>query len=135
MPFFLRIRARSNQTLIIKVEYEVEHPAPGVVYCSVVSIPWARDTEYAVIHQVLGGLAFECRSEALDILGIMGFGGLALLAVFIILGFLHAKKVVNVGDWMFPDVEKARFTNLKKDPYAAGIGDAHTEEAATESTP
>jgi hypothetical protein len=133
LPFFLRVGARANQTLIIKVDYEVEHPAPGVVYCSVVSVPLARDGPYSVIQQVLGGLVFECRSQALDILGILGFGGLALLAVFVILGFFHAMRLVNVGDWMFPDVEKARFSSLKRDRYAAGIGDAHTEDAETQS--
>jgi hypothetical protein len=130
-PFFLRIRAHPNWTVNIKVSYEIEHPAQGTVYCSVLSVPWVRGTGYGQIAQVLGGMTFVCRSQALDILGILGFIGLALLALFITIGLLHSLRVVNVGDWLFPDFEKKRFDGLKKDPYATEFGDPHTEAVET----
>jgi hypothetical protein len=87
-------------TVNIKVSYEIERPAQGTVCCSVLSVPWVRGTGYGQISQVLGEMTFICRSQTLDILGILGLVGLGL---FIVIGLLHSMRVVNIGDWLFPD--------------------------------
>jgi hypothetical protein len=130
-PFFLRIHAYANSSIHLQLDYDVEQPASGTVYCSVLAIPWQKDQGLGQMMQVLGGLKFVCRSQALDILGILGFIGCALLAIFVGLGVLHGMKVIDVGDWLFGDGEKKRFDSLKKDPFANDLGDAHPEEGAT----
>jgi hypothetical protein len=126
-PFFLRIRSNPNITLSVKLDYEIDDPAKGTVYCSVLSVPWIRDGGYNQITQVLGGVKFTCRSQALDVLGILGFLGLALLVAFVVVGCFHGWRLTNMGDWLFPDFEKQRFENLKKTPFANELGDAHVE--------
>jgi hypothetical protein len=136
-PFFLRIQGSANVTLSVKLDYEIDHPSPSTVYCSVLSIPWIRlfvpgqRLSYGQVAQVLGNVKFTCRSQALDILGILGFIGLALLSAFVVVGCLHGWRLVNVGDWLFAYNEKQRFESLKKAPFANELGDAHIEGETT----
>jgi hypothetical protein len=118
--------------MALKLEYEIDEPAPGTVYCSLLPVPAIREDGSSQFMDVLERARFTCRSEALDILGILGFSGLVLLGVFVVIGCLHGRRLINVGDWLFPDVEKQRFEGLKKAPFANELGDAHVETTGDE---
>jgi hypothetical protein len=100
-------------------------------------VPWIREylpggrLVYGHVTQVLGGVKFACRSQALDVLGILGFIGLALLGAFVVVACLHGWRLLDVTDWLFAPSEKQRFESLKKAPFANELGDAHIEGQET----
>jgi hypothetical protein len=130
-PFFLRIHGRVNVSLSVKIDYEVDQPSSGTVYSSVLSIPWIKEPVtrerlvYGQVTQVLDRLKFPCRSQALDLLGILAFIGIGLLGAFVVIGCLHGWRLLNIGEWLFAYNEKQRFETLKKAPFANEVGDAH----------
>jgi hypothetical protein len=117
-PFFVWIRADPNRSVAIRLSYEVDDPAADAETCSLPIIPWDSGKDWGMAHQFIPKMALVCKSPARDIVGVIGFIGLGLLALFLVLGCLHALKLVNVGEWLFPDEEKQRFDSLRRDPYA-----------------
>jgi hypothetical protein len=132
-PFFLRIQGSVNVTLSVKLDYDVDNGSLGGVDCSVLSVPWVKSVlpdgraVYGQTTPVFRGMKFACRSQAVDILGILGLTGLALLGVFIVVGCFHGWRIVDVGDWLFASGEKRRFETLREGPFASELSDAAGE--------
>jgi hypothetical protein len=117
----MRIFGNPNRSLAIETEYEVLNPRGSVVYCSVLGIPELNGETFRVMAEFPGEIDFKCHSRAVDALvGLKWLGWIAVLGV-VVAGGLHASGIVNVVDWVFPDMEKKRFDDLKRNPYASAI--------------
>jgi hypothetical protein len=121
-PFFLRIHGDPKLPSAMKLEYEIDEPAPGVE-CAVTAVAPGE-----IIANILPGGNCGCRSQAADVISVLGFVGLALLGAFVAAACFNGWKAAAIGDWLFRDSEKQRFETLKKTPFANPLGDAHAEQ-------
>jgi hypothetical protein len=118
-PFFVRISADPNHSVGFRLSYEVDRPAPGAATCSLPIIPWDSGKGSGTGGDVFPGVKLSCKSKARDIVGVVGFIGLAILGIFLIGGYLHALRFGNVNEWLFPDEEAPRLDSLRRLPYVS----------------
>jgi predicted RNA-binding protein YlxR (DUF448 family) len=120
-PFFVRIQADPNQSVRLGLSYEVDEPTPGGGTCSLPMIPWDSGKDSGTAGHSFPGLSLMCKSRVRDVVGVVGFIGLGILGLFLVMGCLHALEFVDVGEWLFPDEEKQRFDSLRRDPYTISM--------------
>jgi hypothetical protein len=115
-PFFVRIHADPNHSVWLRLSYTVDEPARGAAACSLPIIPGDSGKEVVTAQDVFPGVKIACKSKARDVVGVIGFIGLVILAIFLVAGYLHAMRFVNVGEWLFPDEEAPQFNSMRRIP-------------------
>jgi hypothetical protein len=124
-PFLLRIFGDGAIPADAKLEYKIREPAPGAE-CAVRGVAWRRETAPENFAQLFPEARWRCRSKA-DILPVLGFVGIAVLAAVFATACWNRWNPLRAGSRMPGDFDKQRFEALKKAPFAVPLGRSRRE--------